>query len=80
MEFAAEFPDMTELNLAGGEMSFVQYHSLDVIVPFILLLITVLCVVIAALKAAVIHLVPSLTGRLKRRLNDSWLHIIATPE
>lgn len=58
---------MTELNLAGGEMSFVQYHSLDIIVPAILLVFTVLYLVIAALKTAVHHLVSRLSVRSKRK-------------
>lgn len=31
IEFAAEFPDLTELNLAGAELNFCVYHSLDVL-------------------------------------------------
>lgn len=58
---------MTELNLAGGEMSFVQYHSLDIIVPAILILLTVLCVAIAAIRTLVQHIVSTLTVCSKRK-------------
>lgn len=32
-EFAAEFDDLRELNLASAGMNFITYSSLDIIVP-----------------------------------------------
>ncbi|KAH7696483.1 CRE-UGT-62 protein [Aphelenchoides avenae] len=39
VEFAAEFPDLSELNLAGAELNAFVYHSLDVVVPVVLLVV-----------------------------------------
>lgn len=43
IEFASEFEgDLSELDLAGAKMNFVQLYCLDIIVPFVSLSITLL--------------------------------------
>lgn len=42
---------MSELNLAGAEMNFVTYHSLDVIIPVVVLLVSIAWTFILAFKA-----------------------------
>lgn len=53
VEFAAEFPDLTELNLVGAEMDFFVYHSFDVIVPAIVVLFLALYIVVSITQRVV---------------------------
>jgi hypothetical protein len=41
-EFVAEFKDLTNLDIAGRDFSFVKYFLIDIITPIVLLAITVL--------------------------------------
>lgn len=59
IEFAAEFPDLTELNLAGAELGFCVYHSLDVLAPAavsIVVIVTVGYYIIAMTVGFVVNL------------------------
>uniref|UniRef100_A0A0N5A5S9 UDP-glucuronosyltransferase n=1 Tax=Parastrongyloides trichosuri TaxID=131310 RepID=A0A0N5A5S9_PARTI len=44
IEFAAEFGSLEVLDLASRNMSFIEYYNLDIIVPFLVILLSVISV------------------------------------
>lgn len=57
VEFAAEFPDLSDLNLAGAELTFIAYHSLDVLVP--------VAIVIVALSVTGFHMFKTICASVR---------------
>ena len=64
-EFAAEFGPNNNLNIEGRHLNFIQFYCLDIIVPFILLVIVLLFIVVQLAKFVVRKILGVFVGKSK---------------